>query len=238
MAINPIVGGIGGAVIGAGTQLLENMFARDAETKARRRQRAGIQASRKFARKRSEELVEGPLFSRATDFLTGVLDEGVDNPLVQDFGKSLEAIAAERGIFFGGAPAVQTAGGLAAAAQQLRFQALPFAEQFDPTIAAERFRQQIFQFETPFRVASRTGAPLPGMQAAPLQTQPTSGLFGSAVQGGTGGFLLGLEQQRLQELQARRDEEGGTPTGGSPLGSAALSFFGQGLGNVFGNLFG
>lgn len=186
----PIGAGIG-AVFGAAGGILSAYNARKQQTRFRRRQRAAIKEAREFANQRVSEITGSELFSGAQEFLTSTFQDPMSSPLAEDFARGVRQAQAARGLLFGGAAVSQEASGLAAFSQDLRTRLLPQAMQFAQ--APEQIRQSVLGFEAPIRVASRTGAALPGITPPQILDSPLSAAFKQAAAGAAGGYMIGSE---------------------------------------------
>jgi hypothetical protein len=186
-----LIGGLAGGLLGLAGGAISAVEQRRAQTRFRRRQRGAIQEARTFADERVQAITGGGLFQQAEQFLSRTFSDGTTNPLVSDFSKRLAATQAQRGVFFGGAAAVDVAGGAAGFLQQQRQSLLPTALQF--AFEPERIRQSVLGFEAPLRVAAATGAALPGI-TPPRQTPGVvSSALNNAISGAAGGFAVGRQ---------------------------------------------
>lgn len=206
--------GVGGGLLGFAGGLLQGYAQKAAATKARRRQRKAISGARTFADERIAELTgEGSLFAQGVDFLRSTFGDAANTPLAQDYVKQIRAAQASRGTLFGGAAVNTEASGLAAFSQDLRARLLPQLQSF--SFAPEQLRQSIVGFEVPLRIASRTGAQLPGIGPNPLAVNPFVGALNQGLAGFLGGAQIGLNVPKPLSSSA----SGG---GGAGVNAAAL----------------
>lgn len=196
-------GGVTGIIVGGALGALGGVFAARASKKFRRRQRKAIQSARDFADATVDRITSDPLFQGARDFLESTFNDAAGSPLAQDFAKSIRAAQSVRGTFSGNIGAAQEAIGTSGFAQQLRSQLLPQAMNFAE--APERLRQQILGFEAPLRVASATGAQLPGLGPQGSLGSSFGSAFTGGISGALGGFQIGSQFDAQRSFNARLD---------------------------------
>jgi hypothetical protein len=219
-------GGPAGIIIGGALGALGGVFAARASKRFRRRQRGAIQSAREFADATVARITEDPLFQGARDFLSSTFNEAGQSPLAIDFAKSIRAAQSVRGTFAGNIGAAQEAIGTSGFAQRLRTQLLPQAMSFAE--APERLRQSILGFEAPLRVASATGAQLPGLGPQGSLGSQFGQAFTGGISGALGGFQIGSAfdaqrafSQQLDALRLSKAEREGT--------GQAAQFAGEGI---------
>jgi len=215
-------GALTGAALGLTLGAVGGFLQERQQRRFRRRQRRAIQAARDFAQETVRGIQESDLFSGATEFITSTFQDAGDSPLAQDFAKSIQAAQSARGTFTGNLAAAQEAVGRSAAAQRLRAQLLPAAQQFAE--APERLRQSVLSTEAPLRVAAATGAPIAGLGGPPQLSSPLGSAISGGLSGAIGGFQLGSQFDSQQRFDARL--EGLRKQRAGRLGSSNLSGFG------------
>jgi hypothetical protein len=199
-ATGAIVGGVAGLAGG----IINSINTKRQLTQFRRRQRAAIQEARDFTDQRVDDLIgDDSLFAQGRDFLSETFENTADSPLAQDFVSQLRAGQASRGTLHGGAAVTAEAAGLSAFSQQLRMQLLPQILAFSRE--PETLRQSILGFEAPLRIASKTGALLPGMTAPQMSPSIAGSALAGLAQGAAGGASIGASFDTSAQLKANRD---------------------------------
>jgi hypothetical protein len=172
MVWGALIGAAAGGGLGALGAIMNN---RDA-TRARRRQRDIINAQQ-----------NDPMYRQAKQFLMDSFSNAGTSPLAVDFRKSIDAGQAARGMFAGNAADISAAMNQSGFAQQLRMGMLGQI-------------QSMNQYDTMMRVAAATGAQLPGLGPANLQSSGAAALSGG-IAGASAGFGVGSSFSSLMGAQ-------------------------------------
>lgn len=159
-----------------------------------------------FSREGAAPAPPRTLFERGVQFLAGTFDRPEDSPLADQLRKSLRVAQESRGLRRSVAGAVGEARALGAFTQNLRASLLPQLVQFGTL--PEQLRQSVLGFEAPLRVASATGAPIPGISGRPSDLFPNfvGSTLGEAAAGAAGGFQIGRQFDQQAELEAQRQQ--------------------------------
>ena len=103
IAFGAAAGGLGSFA----ADLIGGIRAERFQRRMRRRQRKAIAEARQFADETVQRVTSSDLFRQAEDFISGTFGDAANSPIVQDFRKGIQQAQASRGLFFGGASALQ-----------------------------------------------------------------------------------------------------------------------------------